>query len=47
MPLPSPLCPLLVCSLAEEQMVFPEAMKERAVHPYVELDAHVFVHIDQ
>lgn len=25
-------------------MLSPRAMKERAVHPYAELDAHVFLH---
>lgn len=46
-PLPPPLCPVPVCSLAAERIVSPRAMKERAVHPYVALGAHVFVHIDQ
>lgn len=44
MPLPPALCPLLVCLLAVERMLSPRAMKERAVHPYAELDAHVFLH---
>lgn len=26
-------------------MLSPRAMKERAVHPYAELDAHVFLHL--
>lgn len=43
---PSPLRPLLVCSLARERMVSPQAMKERALRPYAVPDVHVFLHID-